>query len=98
MPKTGARGSTQDERGDELRQGEMFGAECGEWGSVKNRPEENQLVETSRLLPTAAKKNHDQADSKNDATDKIRPEYFAGNCDDDCRRMDDVDAHDGSFR
>ena len=52
MPGNPAR----NDRRDDLGQREMFGAEGREWRRVENRSEENQLVESSRLLPIAAKK------------------------------------------
>src|SRR6516165_8984083 len=78
----------------------MFGAECRERRGVKYRPEQDQLLECSRLLPFSANKDHDYADGKNDAADKIRPEYLVGNREenDDCQRIDELAAHDRSFR
>src|SRR5215472_3404 len=56
-------------RRDGFRPREMFGAERREWRRVEKRPEQNQLVESSRLSPIAAKKNCDQPDCKNHSTD-----------------------------
>src|SRR6478609_6238850 len=67
----------------------MFSAECGERRGVENRPEQNQLVQSSRVFPVAAKKDRDQADCENDSGDAIRPDHLAGNHQDRqaCRRI-----------
>jgi hypothetical protein len=59
---------------------EMFGTKGGEWRRVENRPEQNHLVESSRFLPVAAKKNHNQPDGENHSPDRIRPDHLARNC------------------
>jgi hypothetical protein len=77
------------ERRDGLRQREMFGAEGREWRRVEKGSEQNQLVDSSRFLPVAAKKNHNQPGCNNHSTDKIRPNHLAGNCEEshDSRRI-----------
>src|SRR5262249_521976 len=66
---------------------------------VEKRPEQNQLVESARLLPIATKKKRDQPDRKNHSTDGIGPNHRFGNCDEshDCRRIHRAGAHDDSF-
>jgi hypothetical protein len=53
------------DRRDDIRQREIFGPEGREWRRVKNRTEQDQLVESSCPLPITAKKNRDQTDGKN---------------------------------
>jgi hypothetical protein len=43
----------------------MLGAEPRQWRCVENRAKQNQLVESSRLLPIVAEKNCDQSDHQN---------------------------------
>src|SRR5215831_2852474 len=57
----------------------MFGAEGREWCRVENWPEQNQLVESSRLLPIAAQKNRNQPSRKDYCNGEIRPDHFPGN-------------------
>ena len=59
------------ERGDGLGYNEMFGAEGRDWRRKEKWPEQKQLVESSGLLPIAAKKNRDKPDCKNRTADKI---------------------------
>src|SRR5262249_10515700 len=64
-PKQMPRNPRGNERRYSLREREMFGTEGGDWRRVEKRPEQNQLVKSSRLLPIATKKNCDQPDGKN---------------------------------
>jgi hypothetical protein len=50
------------DRRDALCHREMFGAEGRDGRRVEKRPQQNQPVESSRLLPIAANKNRDQPD------------------------------------
>src|SRR5271163_3072640 len=78
----------------------MFGAECCQRRCVKNWPEQNQLVESPRLLPIAAKKNHRQPDRQNHAAGNVRPDHLAGNRDEnhDHRRIHQTAAHSDSLQ
>jgi hypothetical protein len=77
MPGNPAR----NDGGDFFRQGEMLGAEGREGSGVKWRTEEDELVEASRLLPIAPKKDYGQPDDKNGSKNKGRPEHLAWNRD-----------------
>ena len=46
---------------------------------VEERPEQNHLVEPSRLLPIAANKNRDQPDGRSHPTNTVGPNHCAGN-------------------
>jgi hypothetical protein len=67
----------------------MFGTEGRDWSRIEKRPEQNQLAESSRFLPIAAKRNRHQPDCEKHSTDKIRPNHLAGKCEEshDCRRI-----------
>src|SRR5215467_9243546 len=58
-PKQMPRNPLRYERRDDLRQREMLSAEGREWRRVEKRSQQNQLVESSRFLPIATKKNRD---------------------------------------
>src|SRR5215469_3618108 len=94
MPRNPAR----HERGDELRGGEMFGAESCERHGVEKRAEEDQLVEAACFLPIAGKKNHAEADDKNRSTDRVAPDYGVGNCEGhECGGICEAAGHSDSF-
>src|SRR6266480_4471311 len=70
-PKQMPRNPLRYDRRYGRRQREMLGSEGREWRRVEKRPEQNQLVESSRHLPIAAKKNRDQPECKNHSTGRI---------------------------
>ena len=73
----------RDKRGDGGGEGEMFGAEGGEWRGVEKRTEEEELVETWSFLPIAAQENDHEADDENGGADGGRPNHCAGNGEDE---------------
>src|SRR5215472_8788461 len=77
----------------------MFGTKDCKRCGVENRPEQNQLVQSSRILPIAADKNHDQPDGKNCCKVEIRPFHFAGKREEshDRQRIHNASAHGESF-
>ncbi len=70
-PKQMPRHPPRHDRRDGLGQGEVLSAESREWRCVEKRPEQDQLVPSSRLLPIAAKKDRDQPDGENQSKSKI---------------------------
>lgn len=94
MPGNPAR----DERCDDWRECEMFGAEGGERHGVEERAEEDEFVESARGAPIAGEKNHAQADDENRSADGIAPNDGAGNCEGrEHGWICEVGEHDDSF-
>src|SRR6202140_4971002 len=98
-PEQMPRNPRRYERRDDLRQCEMLGAEARQWCRGEQRPEQNYFVESSRLLPIAAKKNRHQPDRQNHSKREIRQSNMAGNDEDskDYRLIRQAAVHHDSF-
>ena len=83
-----------DQRGDDLADREMFGAEACQWGGVEERAEQNQLVGSSCRLPIAAKIDGEQSDGKDHSKNRIGPDHLAGDGEgQECERVQERAAH-----